>query len=219
MYKIKIGAIWVCALLFLLAAAACGAEDTRSGPVGSVEPALTTSDQAENPAPRNGEHSPIADDGETAVEAFPAQLSMEHDMGIMVGLQWFPIWQDAAELIEALGDDHEVHSAPSCVFEGYDREFAYDGYYVFTNPDGDRDLWYSVYLMSDTYSTARGIRVGSTLDEIIDAYGERYFWEGENILTYSISGIEGDIASPCIQFTFDDGIVSAIEIYYPTNVT
>ena len=149
----------------------------------------------------------------------PAPLSMSDDMGIRISGQWFPIWQDASALLRALGDDYELSAAASCVFDGEDKEFAYDGCFVFTNPNGDRDIWYSILLESDAFPTARGVRVGNSVEEVMDAYGDRYYWEGADILTYSISGEEGDIASPCILFTLADGCVSTIEIYYPTNVT
>jgi len=149
----------------------------------------------------------------------PAALSFENDMGISVGGEWFPIWQDASGLLRALGDDYKLSTAPSCVFEGEDKVFEFDGILVLTNPDGDRDIWFSIYLENDLLSTSRGIKVGNSLEEVFDAYGDRFYWESDSILTYSISGIEGDAASPCIQFTIVDDLVVAIDIYYPTNVT
>jgi len=146
-------------------------------------------------------------------------LDMGKDMGISVGGQWFPIWQDVSGLLQACGDDYELSSAPSCVFEGEDKVFDFGGVFVLTNPDGDRDIWFSIYLENDLLSTSRGIKVGNSLEEVFDAYGDRFYWEGDSILTYSISGIDGDAASPCIQFTIMDELVAAIEIYYPTNVT
>ena len=211
----RLAAIPVCALLCLLAAAACGAESSDAG--SNAVPVVSSDVDARALPPSNGPTDGPVSGANAEAAAEPAPLSMEEDMGISVNGRWFPIWQDAAGLLQALGDDYELTSAPSCVFEGEDKEFAYDGCFVFTNPDGDRDIWYSMYLVDDTLSTARGIMVDSSLDEVMSEYGDRYFWEGDSILTYSISGVQGDIDSPCIQFTVAEERVTAIEIYYPTN--
>ena len=218
--------IFTSLLICIALMSACGADSqsadsdngagTRAMPEAQDVGSTNTNDDA------NGEADAGLGGGDNVVsDVKPEPLSMEKDMGLSVDSRWFPIMQDAAGLLQALGDDFVMTSAPSCVFEGEDKEFAYDGFYVFTNPDGDfgeKDVWFSIWLETDVYSTARGIRVGSTLDEVIAAYGDRFYWEGDSIKTYSISGVEGDIESPCIQFTVADDRVTAIEIYYPTNV-
>lgn len=150
--------------------------------------------------------------------AKPADISLEKDMGITVDGTWFPIYQDAAPLLASLGEDYELYAAPSCLFTGEDKEFSYGSCSVFTNPDGDQDIWYLMALKDGTYATARGIHVGSTKDELIAAYGEKYYWESDYQMVYSISGVKGDLASPCIIFDLQDDVVTKIEIYYPTNM-
>jgi hypothetical protein len=152
-----------------------------------------------------------------SASAGPEALSLEKDMGVTVGGTWYPILQDAAPLISALGSDYELFAAPSCLFEGEDKEFAYENLSVFTNPDGEKDIWYIIDLKDGTYSTARGIHVGSTKDELIAAYGEKYYMESDYQMVYSISGVKGDLASPCIIFDLQHNKVSKISIYYPTN--
>lgn len=147
----------------------------------------------------------------------PAPLTLEKDFGLTVGGIWFPIHQDAEPLLAALGDDYELYAAPSCLFWGEDKEFAYEGVALFTNPDGDLDIWYLVAITSDLYETARGIRIGSSQEDLTAAYGEKYYWESDYEMVYSISGVQGDLASPCIFFVLEDDIVAAIDIYYPTN--
>ena len=213
----------IIALICAVTVSACAA----TGPDNAVNAGV----QAQ-PAAENQDDSPDTDDTQDpgddnaqtiAAGAEPEALSMEKDMGISVNGVWFPIWDDVSGLLDALVDaldeDYEMSSAPSCVFEGEDKEFDFDGLLVLTNPDGARDLWYGILLTGDTFATSRGIRVGSHIDDVMTAYGENYFREGQNIITYSISGIEGDIASPCIQFIVEDEHVTEIEIYYPTNVT
>jgi len=155
-------------------------------------------------------------------DASPAALTLQEDLGIEVNGAWYPILQDAAPLLAALGGDYDLYAADSCVFPewGDDKEFEYKSWCVFTNPDEKgRDIWYQIALTDDTLQTARGIAVGDTLESVYAAYGEGYYWEGASTLTYSVSGQPGDIASPNIQFTVENGLVALIDIYYPTNVT
>ncbi|MDR2600678.1 MAG: hypothetical protein LBC73_10455 [Oscillospiraceae bacterium] len=233
MKKLKVFCVVLAFVLLLATVLACATNDTppnNDNPdAGIVTPTGNQpgDDNNTNPNPgddNSGDVDLLPDDdgavGHPPIRAVePEPLEMTKDMGIVVNGEWFPIWQDASALLNALGDDYELSTAPSCVFEGDDKEFAYDRVFVFTNPDGSRDLWFSIFIIDNSLSTARGITVGSTLDEVIAAYGSNHYWEGSNILTYSLSGIEGDIDSPCIQFTISDEVVTAIEIYYPTNVT
>ena len=207
-------------MLLILTLNACGQSPAEAVPQADVD--TGTANVAVDGGGNNSDSAPDGISTPSAspeADAPPGPLSMEADMGMAVGGRWFPIWQDAAELLAALGDDYEMAAAPSCVFEGEDKEFAYDGFFVFTNPDGNKDIWYSIYLADDTLETARGIRVGDSLAAVMAAYGEGYYWEGDSILTYSVSGLEGDIESPCIQFGIEEDVVVTIEIYYPTNVT
>ncbi len=146
-----------------------------------------------------------------------APLTLEGDMGLLIGETWYPILNDFAPLRAALGEPDEISAAPSCVFQGEDREFVYGGMSVFTNPLGELDVWYEAYIVDEGFVTARGVGVGADLDALLAAYGENCYMEGENVLTYSVSGVEGDYESPCIIFELTDGVVSCIDIYYPTN--
>lgn len=146
-------------------------------------------------------------------------MSLEKDMGLFLNGVWYPILTDIHTLREALGEPAAMNAAPSCVFVGEDKEFVYEGLTFFTNPVGEQDIWFEAQLTSNAYATTRGIRVGDTLDMLKEAYGDRCYWEGDTILTYSVSGIEGDYLSPCIMFEIVDDVIASIDIYYPTNVT
>ncbi len=203
-------------LIILLCAAAC----SQRAPSGAGQSGVPV--QA---APAGEALPEPADEPDAAPEATPApageRLSLANDIGIAVDGTWYPIYQDASGLLAALGEDYDYSEAPSCVFEGMDKEFIFDGCSVYTNPDGDKDIWYDMLLENDTLATSRGIRVGDSLADVQTAYGDAYYWEGDTILTYSVSGDPEDIASPCILFYFEgeNEIVTTIQIYYPTNVT
>ena len=210
----KSAAVLACVLLCIIAACSCSADNPAdTGP--NSEAVITTAQGDLTGSPDTSLPPAVNEDPATE----PEPLSMEKDLGIRINGQWFPIWQDSTDLLQALGDEYVLSAAPSCVFEGEDKEFSFDGVSIFTNPDGNKDIWYSIYLDNDLYSTSRDIHVGCSLEEILAAYGDRYYWEGESLLTYSISGVEGDIASPCLLFTLEEDRVAAIEIYFPTNVS
>ena len=146
-----------------------------------------------------------------------APLALETDLGLLVDGVWYPILNDFAPLLAALGEPTDLVAAPSCVFKGEDKEFVYDGMSVYTNPLGEVDVWYEAYITGAGFQTARGIGIGSAREDVLAAYGENYYLEGEDMLTYSLSGDPEDYASPCLVFTLTDGAVSCIDIYYPTN--
>lgn len=146
----------------------------------------------------------------------PAAFTLEDDMGVSVNGVWYPIMQDAAPLVEALGTEYELYKLPSCAFIGEDKEFEYACCSVFTNPNGDADIWYLVSFWDDTLETARGIRIGSSRDDVIAAYGSGYNME-DDTMVYSLSGVAGDVASPCIMLGIADDVVTSVEIYYPAD--
>lgn len=152
-----------------------------------------------------------------AALAEAAPLTLEADMGLYVNGEWFPILNDFAPLKAALGEPLGVTSAPSCVFKGEDREFTYEGMSIYTNPLGEMDVWFEAYITGGDFTTARGIGIGAREEEVVAAYGEGYYSEGEGMLTYSVSGDAEDYASPCTIFTLENGAVTCIDIYYPTN--
>lgn len=144
-------------------------------------------------------------------------LSLEGDLGLYINDTWFPILNDFAPLQEVLGEASEVIAAPSCAFKGDDKEFVYDGMSIFTNPLGEMDVWMEAYITGGDTTTTRGIGIGATEEELIAAYGDNYYKEGDDMITYSLSGDPDDYTSPCIIFTLDGGAVVCIDIYYPTN--
>ena len=144
-------------------------------------------------------------------------LTLEGDMGLQIADTWYPILNDFAPLKAALGEPVGCSAAPSCVFKGEDKEYAYDGMTIYTNPLGDMDVWFEAYIEGGDFTTARGIGIGATYEDVLAAYGDGYYSEGENMMTYSVSGEASDYASPCIIFTLSNGLVACIDIYYPTN--
>jgi hypothetical protein len=81
---------------------------------------------------------------------------------------------DVAPVLEALGDPQEYFEAKSCAFNGLDKTYYYSGIELTTYPNGDKDFISSIYFKDDSVSTTEGIYIGSTLEEMLAAYGEDY---------------------------------------------
>lgn len=145
-------------------------------------------------------------------------LGLEGDLGLYLNDTWFPILNDFdGGLHETLGQELDMMAAPSCAFKGDDKEFVYEGMSIYTNPLGDMDVWMEAYITAGDWTTTRGIGIGATKDDVIAAYGDGFYSDTDDMMTYSISGDPTDYASPCIIFTLEDDAVVCIDIYYPTN--
>lgn len=152
------------------------------------------------------------------VEPAPGDpLTLESDLGLIVADTYYPILNYFDGLKAALGEPLDMMAAPSCAFKGDDKEFVYDGMSIYTNPLGDNDVWMEAYITGGLWTTTRGIGIGDSIYDVVAVYGDGFYADSEDFITYSLSGDPDDYASPCIMFTFENGVVSCIDIYYPTN--
>ena len=79
---------------------------------------------------------------------------------------------DASAIVDELGDPDDYFESESCAFEGLDKVYTYPGFHLNTYPVDDKDYVLSVDFMDDTVETDEGISIGSTKDEVTEAYGE-----------------------------------------------
>lgn len=131
--------------------------------------------------------------------AFPASiggqaLDIEMDM-------------DMAQVLSALGEPQSYFEAASCAFDGLDKTYTYAGFTVITRPDGDKDYVNSVLLTDDSATTAEGIYIGSSLDDVTSAYGQADLQDG--VVSYT----RGNCT---ITFIFEENSVISIE-YLPAS--
>ncbi len=80
--------------------------------------------------------------------------------------------EDASAVVEELGEADDYFESESCAFEGLDKVYSYPGFQLNTYPVDDKDYVLSVVFMDDTVSTDEGISIGSTKDEVTEAYGD-----------------------------------------------
>ncbi|ONI40370.1 hypothetical protein AN639_04985 [Candidatus Epulonipiscium fishelsonii] len=105
----------------------------------------------------------------------------------------------------ALGTPISTMNAPSCHFEGNDTIYTYTDYTLYTYKEGNDDKLYLIELTTPSIQTQKGAKVGMSMDEITNMYGEGTMY---GLLTsYEIDGVS-------IDFSFDPetNMVTLIEI-------
>lgn len=141
----------------------------------------------------------------------------ERDLVLVIDGADYPLCTDAEPLLAALGGGYETTAAESCVYEGEDKEFAYDDITVYTNPIGGKDVFYLVEIYGGDYATSKGIKIGSALNDVKAAYGSGGF-EKDGAYIYFLSGNKDDIKSRQLVFDLDDqGKVTMISYYDPST--
>lgn len=91
---------------------------------------------------------------------------------------------DVVPVIDALGEELNYFEAESCAFKGLDKFYTYPGFEITTYPLDNKDYISAVNLMDDTVSTPEGIYLGSTVEDMIAAYGSDYI-ESSGSYTYT----------------------------------
>ncbi|MDF2485095.1 MAG: hypothetical protein K0R46_1263 [Herbinix sp.] len=122
-----------------------------------------------------------------------------------------PMNVDAAPIVEVLGEPVEYFEAASCAFQGLDKIYYYNGFELGTYPNAEKDFVSYVNLLDDSVTTEKGIYLGSTLDDIIAAYGDDYTAEGtsyvyrlgETKLTFIV---EEDAVTAITYFAIVEGL-------------
>ena len=89
--------------------------------------------------------------------------------GIKIGVN-----DDAAPILEALGEPMYYFEAPSCAYEGMDRIYSYSGFEFTTFTEDDKEYIASIVFLDDTVTTREGITLNATLEDIEKAYGSKY---------------------------------------------
>ncbi len=78
----------------------------------------------------------------------------------------------ATPILEELGEELSYFESESCAFSGLDKEYTYSSFVITTYPVDEVDYVAGIVLMDDTVATEEGISIGSSLAEVIAAYGE-----------------------------------------------
>ncbi len=129
------------ALLLVPALCACGGAGEAPA-VQTEAPAAEAAPQTEAPAPTP---TPAPTPDPAAMPALPdaglhaAQAPEDPEIFARRALAESFVDRDAALLLEELGEPLERNYGPSCLGDGEDGEWSYEGFIVYTYRDGDRE--------------------------------------------------------------------------------
>ena len=132
-----------------------------------------------------GESASTGDGSKSGTEASAAA---EHPITLDNG-KTITINGDADAAIAALGAHIDLMEAPSCVHDGSDKVYTYDGYTVTTSPAADGSQYVAeLSLTSDVVALDSGLYIGCTLAEAKKVFGEEGT-ESFGVVKYELDGM------------------------------
>ena len=164
MKSIKIAAIMMALTMTVAGFAACS--NTSGGGDDSVVVVSSESNKNNN----GGETS--ATENTAPADEFDGWSFLYNGVNINVGTD-LNIVEKTGKLGE-LNKDYTELKATSCAGLGLARTLTFNSgsFVINTNPDGDKDIISNISLYDDTITTAEGLYIGSSLDDVKKIYGE-----------------------------------------------
>ena len=125
-----------------------------------------------------------------------------------------------AAMAKAGFTEFETEQAASCMFSGngFDVTTNFgDDFTAFSFPpeacEPDNNTVDEIFVATDKVTFKGGLKVGATKEEVIAAFGEGYFMNGDDCMTYNQSGDAEKVNSePKIAFYFEEGKVAGIDL-------
>lgn len=197
--------IFMLAAVMALALAACGRtekDDKANATDAPGEAAQASAEPTQAPE--------LTEKPEEGAKPFSAS----DDMAITVNGTVLKVHCDMNDVIALIGTTDNYSESISCTRNGYEKTYRYDGLRVDTLPTDDGDIVGLFVISGEGYTTVRGIGVGASRDEVIKAYGDRFFDDGYYTI-YTESADPNNIAEPRIQIVFENDIVTEINVYAP----
>lgn len=80
----------------------------------------------------------------------------------------------AKKLIKKAGKAEKIKVKKSCAYKGKDRTYKYESFilYTYSNSEEGEEYVNGITFLDDTMETPEGIKVGSSLSDVIEAYGK-----------------------------------------------
>ena len=157
--------------------------------------------------PEAGETTGITGENEVLSTDSPLDNKPETGDYYFIYKDYYILLNDDYERVAAkIGKANDTFEIPSCAFEGIDKMFYYDGFYITTYPAGEKDFIISITLTGENIKTPEGVGPGMGFDDMIKAYGDDY---RKNFDLYSYE--KGDVE---LAFLFENDMVADINYYF-----
>jgi len=79
---------------------------------------------------------------------------------------------DMKSVLQGLGDPISTYESPSCIFDGNDLVYTYDGFEVNAAMIDGLETCVALFVTDDSIQTPEGISIGSSLADVLGAFGE-----------------------------------------------
>lgn len=132
------------------------------------------------------------EEGEEVVEAY----SFVYDNQTLTVGDEFKDYLIAAE--------YNVSEVANCAFASANQVYTYDDLEIVPATVDEKRVIYSVYFITLEVSTEEGIKLGDSLDDVLNTYGDNYEQPLTNKYVYTKGKTE-------LSFIFDDDVVTSIE--------
>ncbi len=206
-------AVTLLSLLLVLSLLSCGGTPADDGKgTEDASPVVgSMSDETEGDAPASTDDTDAPDAGSPDTTD-SVSASAEGYLCILENGASICLGAGAETVIPTLGDYTDFMEAPSCVHEGSDKVYTYEGAYtVTTSPDASgKEYVASVSLISDAVGLEAGeilLMIGSPEADLKAAFGEPL----EDSFGVQKYAVEGGL----VTVTVDDGTVTALAITLP----
>ena len=109
----------------------------------------------------------------------------------------------AEAVVAALGEPLEYSESTSCAFDGLDKSYGYESFYLETYPLNGKDYIYGWWFVDDLVETEEGICIGSAQTDVEAAYGAENY-NGSN-------AFQVKKGSGSLTIILEDGVVTSIQ--------
>ena len=151
--KKRLFSVLVSSMLVMSLLAGCGSSEA---PAGNGEEAPAVSEEA--PVPESSQQA----EEEPAID--PGYVYSQGGLNVAVNGEMAPI-------VEAWGEPDKYFESVSCAFQGMDKVYTYGSVVINTYPEEEKDYVLTIELKDDTITTAEGIYIGSSKDDVVATYG------------------------------------------------
>ncbi len=152
----------------------CGSEEAKPADTTDSAPQTTA-------APETQAAPETTEEVELSSAPAPDDMTVSFESGLKIKLG-----SPADDAIAACGEPVDLFEAPSCINEGTDRNYTYNGYLVSTSPDADGNQFVaSVELLTSDAVLENGISIGSPIADALGAFGDGYE-ESFGVYTYDL---------------------------------
>lgn len=158
----------ICLILALVASivlSACDGDVTATTQENTSETSTLQSNTASDPTAS----------ADTSIVAESPDPSLGNTYTFTYGSTTIAMKEDATSVIATLGNPKSYTEEESCAFEGLSKTYYFGSFYLETYPDGSTDRIYCVWLVDDSVTTEEGIYIGSSQQQVEDAYGAQWY--------------------------------------------